>query len=212
MSNYVFNSCLKPRYWRLWDFFYETRRICFKIKYTHCSAMDLLLFPFTYSIIQEKLDLDLSSLKTRNCYIAISVWYSILSILFWLMRYLGPCPTFMNLNKKFAELGVLILLRGSWWLLEQLLGTSWYFLTILNRFGKTKKFANMFKNFVTIWHVLSLLDDVLGLLDGVSADAWWLLDVFLMTSWWLKNSTKLSRKRQKGSKRLSRFPGTIDVT
>ena len=85
-------------------------------------------------------------------------------------------------------------LNTSSWLLEQLLGTSWYFLTILNRFGKTKKFANMFTNFVTIWHVLSLLDDASSWAFLTVSQP--LLDDFLMTFWWLKNSTKLSRKRQ----------------
>ena len=125
------------------------------------------------------------------------------------LRPLSHCT---NLNKKCAELGILILLRDFLNNFLALLGTSWYFLTIVNRFGKTdileevreyvQKYVDYLTCLVTSWRRL-----------GAS---WRCLSRFLMTSWCLlddflmiKSSTKWSRKRQKCSKRLSRIPGTM---
>ena len=112
---------------------------------------------------------------------------------------LGPCPTFTNLNKKCAELGILILLHGSWWLLKQLPGTSWYFLTILNRLGKTKMFANMLKKnrdylacLVTSWWRLGFS---WRCLSRFLMACWCLLDVFLMSSWCLLDDFLMIQKQ-----------------
>ena len=70
-------------------------------------------------------------------------------------------------------------LISSWRHLEQLLDTSWQFL--INREAPIF-FLKISKIFVTIWHILSLLDDILvvlfashWLLDGVSVASWCIL-------------------------------------
>ena len=69
-------------------------------------------------------------------------------------------------------------LISSWRHLEQLLDTSWQFL--INR-EAPRIILKISKIFVTIWHILSLLDDILvlfashWLLDGVSVASWCIL-------------------------------------
>ena len=86
-------------------------------------------------------------------------------------------------------------LISSWRLLEQLLDTSWHFLTLPDNswyigklqdlFWKFQKYSWRFDrscHFFTIWHILSLLDDIVvvlfashWLLDGVSVASWCIL-------------------------------------
>ena len=98
------------------------------------------------------------------------------------------CPTITNYNTNRAELKVLtlpnIFLETSWttsWHFLTLPDTSWQFL--INR--EAPKYSWRFDrscHLLTIWHILSLLDDIVvvlfashWLLDGVSVASWCIL-------------------------------------
>ena len=112
---------------------------------------------------------------------------------------LGPLSHCTNLNKKCAELGILILLRDFLNNFLALLGASWYFLTILNRFGKTnileevreyvQKFLDYLTCLVTSWRRLG--------------PSWRCLSRFLMTSCCLLDDFLMIKKQHEIVKKTS---------
>ena len=103
-------------------------------------------------------------------------YYRIFHIL-WLR--LRPLSHYTNLNKKCAEIYVLILLGDFYNQFLTLLDTSWRFLNGRKDQELLKIRGTCSKKCVTLWPVLPVLEHFLVLLDNVSAASWW----FLNYSW-----------------------------